>query len=544
MDTAAGWPAETLPILGGVKTYPLLTADALLETDGYSGDTQIYLFLDDLPYRTGRQGAADIRQFLADFPFVNGQDRGPDEADLAGAVACALTPLVRYACGNAPMALFDKLDNRVGASKLSAAISLIVSGVQPYSVADGRDPDEGEKKLATAYKDGKTFLRKDNISGRLDDPKLAECLTQDYINFRRLGKNESIEVDGRVSSWMATGKRAEMTTELLERCHLIRLDAGHHSPSARTGPSTGPRAGLPWQFEEIEDAALDMRPQLLGGLVGMIRDWVKAGRPGPAPDTPTIGGYAAWRRIVGGILHLHGFTGFLTQRAAFVEQRDSGRSEVFAFIQEWWDWHKIQVKTVPELAALALLDGGPDGDSVPLVALHCKADSVVSRNKAMGKWLREECEGRLFPLDDGRTVRCLPFTPPSKRERAKGGNFRLAVLDGNNDEVVAAIEKSTDSTDSLDRPTPPRTETHISAGRQICRGVGELGRRSNESVESVDRPPRFAGDGHFPPVGDDGLIALEVLPANQVIECFGGCGRGLTLQDAWRTGYCRFCGQS
>ena len=310
---------------------------------------------------------------------------------------------------------------------LTDVLALAVTGRIPYPVRATDDQDELHKRIATAYKTGHDFLRLDNLAGRLNDPTIAECLTTARPQFRLLGRNESIEADGRFTSWMATGRTVEMTTELLGRSHFIRLDARSAEPGERTGPTTGPRKGKPWQFPDILSAAADKRPELLAGLAAMISEWHKAGRPRPPADCPIIGGFEPWVRIVGGILHYCGIGGFLTQRKDFIGQRDETRSESAAFIQAWWEENQSNPVMAKELAMASRLE-----TDEPLVFLEKR--SV----RGLAGYIKTECVGRIFPLEDGREVRCIDT---GKKSREGGvALYRLAV-ESEGAEVVAALEK-------------------------------------------------------------------------------------------------------
>ena len=401
---AAANPEGELPPLGNLIHFPLLTAlgreGSLLTESGYSPETTAWLELPVLEKRTAAEGAVDWREFLADFSFAA-------EADLTAAVALALTPLVHFACGKAPLCMVHKADNRVGASLLTEVLTLIVTGRLPEDVV----PEEGslnsaemDKLIGTLYREGAEVLRLDNIPAQLQSGLIASILTAVSPSLRVLGKSERISADGRFTSWCATGCSTRMSTELLRRCYFLTLNAEHPEPGQRAGPSTGPNAGQAWQHPDILAAALELRPRLLGGLAAMVQHWLDLKCPGPAAEVPPIGGFENWRRVVGGILRANGFRDFMAGREAFLEARDDGRGESYAFASAWWQRRQGRPSLVKDLAAIARINAGPEAEEPPLVTIYSRDNGPVGRNRAFSDWLGREMEGRTFPLEEGGLV--------------------------------------------------------------------------------------------------------------------------------------------
>ena len=269
-----------------------------------------------------------------------------------------------------------------------------------------------------------------------------------------------------------------------------------------------------------------MRPQLLGALAAMTRDWVKAGRPGPAAGVPTVGGFEAWREIVGGILHLHGFDGFLAKYQEFKAGNDEARNEAQAFIEEWWQQYQGRAVTVGDLAAVAGLDGGDEGNEEPLVDLETQGLGKVAQRTKFARWINSQCLKRLYLVEDERLVHCI-----TAGKGGRGGRklYRLAQQDD-------GLFPEPGSPWSPRSPFPPRF-----AGESF----GGNGQNSEKSPEhgggKGDRGDQ--GDPVDPAVAAALASAREtgIFPADVVIPCSRGCGRALGLQDPWMTGNCRFC---
>jgi hypothetical protein len=65
----------------------------------------------------------------------------------------------------------------------------------------------------------------------------------------------------------------------------------------------------------------------------MARAWYIAGQP--EPDSPVMGSYQAWCRVVGGILNFSGIAGFLGNLDAMYEKADTEGREWEAFLSAW-----------------------------------------------------------------------------------------------------------------------------------------------------------------------------------------------------------------
>src|SRR5262249_24127538 len=98
-------------------------------------------------------------------------------------------------------------------------------------------------------------------------------------------------------------------------------------------------------------------PAILWAAYTLINNWLAHKRPPHAPATPTMGGFEAWREVLGGILGAAGIGGFLTN---LDEQLDEGGEEEDAwalFVQQWWGAYQAHPVTASALVDLATACG-------------------------------------------------------------------------------------------------------------------------------------------------------------------------------------------
>ena len=88
----------------------------------------------------------------------------------------------------------------------------------------------------------------------------------------------------------------------------------------------------------------------------MALSWYIAGKP--EPDSPTLGSYQAWCRIVGGILKFSGVGGFLGNLDATPQRADLEGQEWEGFLGAWRDQYGNTVVLVKELVEETQKEGG------------------------------------------------------------------------------------------------------------------------------------------------------------------------------------------
>ena len=256
ISTMAKRPSAALPLLKSIVSYPVLYNGQLLTRDGYHADSGLYLDLGGIEIDTtltATEGVEIWRDLTIDFCFAG-------DADFAGLLAYALTPLIHNAVELAPAAVFNKTQPRTGATLLSQIVSIIIIGKDPCFITYTQDEPELEKKLCSALLAGHILCRMDNVAIPVNSALFHSILTAPTVQFRLLGQNRYIDIDVSNVTWCLTGNGIQLGKEMLERAHLITLDAQTPEPGNRTGPSTGKRRNeTGWKYPQIVQYARDNR---------------------------------------------------------------------------------------------------------------------------------------------------------------------------------------------------------------------------------------------------------------------------------------------
>lgn len=338
-------PAWPFPALRGVVEAPALRPDGtILDRPGYDAATGLLYSpppgaapvpVPSRPTRGQRDAARElIEEALEGFPFV-------DAASRAGALALLLTPVVRPAIdGQVPLALVDAPKAGTGKGLLLSVAALIATGRPAAMLAAPLREEEWAKTLLSVLLAGTSFVVLDE-AGELRSPALAAALTAPVFEGRVLGRSENVQLPQRVT-WAAAGNNIRLGGDLARRCYWIRLDA---------------KTARPWQRDGFRHADLlawvaTRRGDLLGALLTLARAWYAEDCP-PAPETPTLGGFNAWGRTIGGILAHAGTRGFLGNLPDLYDQADEEAGAWEAFLRTWQNLYGDAPVTAGELAERA-----------------------------------------------------------------------------------------------------------------------------------------------------------------------------------------------
>ena len=124
-------PPEGLAPYAGIRYAPCLRADGTLsEEQGYDPLTHYYSIMPELEEMSQAQAIANLDEILCEFPFATPADR-------TALFAALLTPLIRPAVDNVPLALLNKPMPRTGATLLAEVVIRICTGSGPCPYADG-----------------------------------------------------------------------------------------------------------------------------------------------------------------------------------------------------------------------------------------------------------------------------------------------------------------------------------------------------------------------------------------------------------------------
>jgi hypothetical protein len=320
------WPVAAVE---GITALPVLRADgSVLSTAGYDPATKLIycptpgLIVPAIPESPtpAELEAAKllVLGLLQDFPFVAW-------ADMANMIALLFTPVVRPAiAGLVPLCLLDKPKRGTGASLLAQIVTIIAFGSSTDLMTAPSTDDEWRKKLTAALLAGLTIIYIDNVEGVLSNPHLAACLTSEVWSDRILGRSEIARDLVQRATWIATGNNLRVGGDLGRRCYHVRLDAKIARPWIRNS----------FRHPNLKRHVQRHRGEIIAALLTIARGWFAAGCPGA--ETPTVGGFGEWTRVLGGVLAFMGVPGFLGNLGALYEDVDEDDTAWEGFLGAWF----------------------------------------------------------------------------------------------------------------------------------------------------------------------------------------------------------------
>jgi DNA polymerase-1 len=369
------WPFP--PVEGLVET-PIIRPDgSLLTRSGYDALTRLiyrpapgvtFPPLPSIPPPADVQRAlALLDEAIGEFPYV-------DDASQANALALLLTPILRTAiAGPVPLALIDAPQAGTGKSLLTRVLALIATGRSAAIMTAPAGDEEFRKKITATLLSGTSLILLDNVEAPLLAGSLAAALTTDTWSDRILGQSAMVTLPQKVT-WVATGNNLSLGGDLARRCYWIRLDAQTSRPWQRTG----------FRHADLLDWVSAHRGELVTALLTLSHAWYRAGQP-TAP-VPTLGGFEAWTRTIGGILHHAGVVGFLANLEDLYTQVDEGDSGQWTvFLAAWLATYGDRLIAVADLTDDLLMEESALREVLP----DDLADALPARDSETGRFRRK-----------------------------------------------------------------------------------------------------------------------------------------------------------
>jgi hypothetical protein len=338
-------PDLPLPILDRITEAPVFAPDGELQTTpGYhTASRTMFAPKGDfvVPTVSAEPSEADVAiardlimtELLGDFPFI-------DDAEKAHAVGLMLLPFARSLIrGATPLHLFEKPSPGTGATLLTDALTFPATGHPVATMTEGGDEEEWRKRLTAKLRTSPTFLLIDNLRKKLDSAALAAAITSPAWEDRILGVSQMVKLP--VScGWLATGNNPSLSGEIARRTVRIRLNAKIDQPWLREN----------FRHPNLMGWASENRGRLVWAALTLIRAWLVKGRP---RGGKTLGMFAEWSHIMGGILQNAGIRGFLANLTDFYDRADTEGAAWRGFLAHWWKDHstdKVQAKDLLDLA--------------------------------------------------------------------------------------------------------------------------------------------------------------------------------------------------
>lgn len=334
---AAGPERWGFPRLDRIVTTPVFARDGSLRTEpGYHPASRSYYMPPEgltIPKVNSEPTQQDVRrakeliaEVFRDFAFVDNSDR-------AAAWALLLQPFARELIrGETP--LFSVQAPKQGTGKTILVMSALAPAVGSVdSQAEPHGDEEMDKRLTSMMREAAPVVFFDNVDRFISYPSLASALTKPTWSGRVLGQSAMMTMP-MSCLFVLTANNPRFSDDMKRRVVPIRLDAKTEDPSQRTG-----------FVHSLPSWAVNNRADLIWAACTLIAAWVSAGRPDKSDDTPVLGSYGPWRRVMGGILN-HADIGDFLGNLATTRAEKSPEQETFETIcreayglfgvGEWW----------------------------------------------------------------------------------------------------------------------------------------------------------------------------------------------------------------
>jgi len=332
----------SFPRLTSITAIPVFRPDGTVVTErGYDPATSLIydpptgfeISVPERPKKTEvKKALKRIGEVIGDFPYA-------DQASLANTLALALTPILREVItGPVPLAAIDKPTPGTGATLLVE--SLATSGTEPGALGAVEDDNEMRKAITAKMRTGERWLFLDNVNVELKSAALARALTAGVWEDRILGVSKTLRAPVR-NVWVATANNLELSIEIAPRAYWIRLDALLEKPWERP----------PQQFKypDLKAYVRENRQEILTDLLTIGRYWFVKGQP-EATDTPVMGSFEAWSKVLGGVLAAADVPGFLENSKALYEKAISHSGLWAAFLETWHETYGKEGTTAGQVA--------------------------------------------------------------------------------------------------------------------------------------------------------------------------------------------------
>ena len=344
-------PSIPLPPLKRLSEIPVFAPDGnLISQPGYHRPSETYyapaknLKIPEIPDRPTPEDVTRAMSFireelLIDFPFVS-------VSDFAHAIALSLFSFARPLInGLGPNHLIESPTPGSGKGLLADVLLCASVGRHRMAVmAQAANGEEWRKRITASLIQAPEVILIDNITITLDSGELASALTAEFWTDRILGVSKTVTLPVRCI-WVTTANNPTLSMEIARRTIRIRLD---------------PKVQRPWERKDFKHSNLkgwasDHRADLVWSGLTLVQNWIASGCP--RFTGKTLGSYAEWAAVMGGILETSGIEGFLGNLDALYEATDSKTAVWTAFAEAWSERHGTQEVGVEDLLNLAVESG-------------------------------------------------------------------------------------------------------------------------------------------------------------------------------------------
>jgi putative DNA primase/helicase len=267
------------PVKAVLSTPTMRPDGSILSQPGYDPETGFILvepppIPDIQPTRENAQDALKLFDaLLEEYPFV-------DKASRSVALSALITPIVRGAFPVAPMHVTSSPVAGSGKSYLLDTVAAIAIGHLMPVIAAGRNEEETEKRLGAALMVLQPLISIDNVNGTLGGDALCQAVERQIVKIRVLGLSKLIQVEPRGTTFFATGNNIAIHGDMTRRAIRGTLDPKMEHPELH-------------QFKGNPVATvLADRGQYIAAAFCVVRAYLAAGRPNPAPKLASFEGWS------------------------------------------------------------------------------------------------------------------------------------------------------------------------------------------------------------------------------------------------------------
>lgn len=445
----AGDPHYPFPPLQRVVRTPIFGADGSRLVDrGYHKNTGVYFdppegveffSVAEIPTEDDVENAkAYLFDIIRDFPFsdvfdgsdpapIRGEDVDEDGDPLpnldrgrgsrANAIAMFLQPFIRDMIqGPCPSYHIDKPERGTGAGYLvDTAWSIFEGGPRAHVQTLSHTNEETKKSLTAFLRSGVSTLFLDNIQHKVENADLAAALTAGTWTDRVLGSSDTVTIPIRCT-WIMAGNRVAFSEDMMRRNIPIFLDAATNNPSMD-------RTEAYYKHNPLHEVLLERRLEHVWACHTLVQNWIAKGRPrGPV----ALQSFTEWAHVLGGILHAAGIEGFLSNRAAYLENRNEDQDTASNVARRVWLKYRDKEVTIAEvfdaLQPTGLGGFGKQEESIdPSLGLLLNGRDKAGLLRSLGTVLSREYVGKTLILDPATGL----TGSWKKRRKEDGARYQL-----------------------------------------------------------------------------------------------------------------------
>lgn len=257
--------AFALPPIKVVTSWPYLKSDGgkLKACTSYDPETGIFPRGEcpDIPLA---DAVAMLRDLLSEFHF-------PSPADEARAFAAMITPALCNSNlihgGRVPITIVEANDSQAGKGLITKICSALYGQqVATYQKHSGKGLGGTKESFDNHVLAGRPFISMDNVRGKIDEDYLESFLTEDRYDARRMRENP-ISIDPSRYCLFVTSNQAEMTSDLANRCNIIKIQKAPAGTRFRRSP------------EELLRLIRSQQARYFGAIAALMREWISQGSP-------------------------------------------------------------------------------------------------------------------------------------------------------------------------------------------------------------------------------------------------------------------------